>query len=469
MHRKQRGHIMSQNPSWYHPPQDPEERDAASYRETTQTSSVAGGTSLRWQDSMTTSANIWSPSHAARNESASPSSYGYSFGEDRSTSTLHRSGNDSFENDVVTSMANLSFHSQQSSLQAAANAPPYAASIPPSSSSLTSGSIPGLAGLSSGSMSGVDSRKRSSLATASLITGPPPGFVSPIQARRQDDTSYASSSRSGYGSSWQSNARRGGRRNRGQGRGHAADFQSTGSMGDSYSTSTSEALRALMNPVSSSSISTLEPAAPSFAPFDRPILPEQSLNLDDLLPIDDEDEDDEEDDFSYEDSAILPLSVSAVSNKDLSPKTKKREWLLRMNRRLNEIPIGELDPTTVPMSAVMNAWAKTKSAQGASMVEMWLNRAQQEYDAGNHRVQPTAKLYTMAGTFLVLWNIARVKKCYCSYDDLTLHCSRRMGQKWRRRRRGNTCRGHTSTHESTLSSGRPRQCQAHHWHFQCRH
>lgn len=69
-----------------------------------------------------------------------------------------------------------------------------------------------------------------------------------------------------------------------------------------------------------------------------------------------------------------------------------------MNRRLQEIPIGELDPAALPLSAVMNAWAKTKSAQGASMVEMWLNRAQQEYDAGNHRVIPTAKLYTMAGT-----------------------------------------------------------------------
>ena len=76
---------------------------------------------------------------------------------------------------------------------------------------------------------------------------------------------------------------------------------------------------------------------------------------------------------------------------------KKHEWLLRMNRKLQEIPVGDLDPATVPLSAVMNAWAKTKSAQGADMVELWLKRAQQEYDAGNRRVVPTTKMYTMAG------------------------------------------------------------------------
>jgi hypothetical protein len=79
--------------------------------------------------------------------------------------------------------------------------------------------------------------------------------------------------------------------------------------------------------------------------------------------------------------------------------TKKREWLQRMNRKLTEIPVGELDPATVPVSAVMNAWAKTKSAQGAAMVELWLKRAQEEYDSGNRRFVPTTKMYTMAGKF----------------------------------------------------------------------
>jgi hypothetical protein len=81
---------------------------------------------------------------------------------------------------------------------------------------------------------------------------------------------------------------------------------------------------------------------------------------------------------------------------------QEKEWLLRMNQRLAKIPFGELDAATMPLSMVMNTWAKTKSSEGASMVEMWLKRVQQEYDAGNHRVVPTAKMYTMAGTWL-LW------------------------------------------------------------------
>ena len=80
-----------------------------------------------------------------------------------------------------------------------------------------------------------------------------------------------------------------------------------------------------------------------------------------------------------------------------SPISKKREWLLRMNRRLADTPVGELHPSTVPISAIMNAWAKTKSAQGASMVEMWLKRAEEEANSGNTKVNPSTKMYTMAG------------------------------------------------------------------------
>jgi len=79
-----------------------------------------------------------------------------------------------------------------------------------------------------------------------------------------------------------------------------------------------------------------------------------------------------------------------------SPPSKKQDWLLRMNRKLQETPVGDLDPAVIPISAVMNSWAKSKSAQGASMVELWLLRAQQETDAGNPRVVLTNKMYTMA-------------------------------------------------------------------------
>lgn len=431
MQHKQYVGIMNQNPPWQGaPPQDLEERDApdadTAYsgfvsRETeeaqSETASGYSGRLLGWGDDTkraTTSPNIWSHP-IPRTESSSP--YGY-YG-DGSVNTFYRSTNDSFENDVVTSMASLSFQPQPnvqpsslastasrgvyghpSSLASAASTGPYgqprslasAAStgpygVPHSTSSIMSGAstIPGLVGLSSGSTNaglhqdfdGMDSRRKqpSSLATASRR--PPPGFVLPIQSSKQRDDD---SSRGGP-RSWDNRSR--GRRARGQ-----SDDYSYSSYRDGDSTATSEALRALMNPVSSASISTLEPVV--VASPEKPILPEQSLLLMEDLFSNDDDEDD--DSSSWDDSGILPSSNA----KELSPKSKKREWLLRMNRRLNEIPIGELDPVSVPLSAVMNAWAKTKSAQGAAMVEMWLNRAQQEYDCGNLRVIPTTKLYTMA-------------------------------------------------------------------------
>lgn len=87
---------------------------------------------------------------------------------------------------------------------------------------------------------------------------------------------------------------------------------------------------------------------------------------------------------------------SSVDGTTIKTQSKKKDWLLRMNRRLTEIPIGELDPSTTPISAIMNSWAKTKSCHGASMVEKWLNRAQEEFDIGNTKVVPTNKMFTMA-------------------------------------------------------------------------
>lgn len=114
--------------------------------------------------------------------------------------------------------------------------------------------------------------------------------------------------------------------------------------------------------------------------------------------------DSSEDDDSWEASLRNPYehdvsmaTATSTTTVTLSPKSKKREWLLRMTRKMQEIPVGELDPTTVPLAAVMNAWAKTKSSQGASMVEAWLKRAEQEQAAGNDAVVPTTKMYTMAG------------------------------------------------------------------------
>ena len=133
------------------------------------------------------------------------------------------------------------------------------------------------------------------------------------------------------------------------------------------------------------------------------ILPHQPPVIDDLSF----DQDSDDDDILFQYGGDDDESEGANGNHNnpyglgptSSPRSKKREWLLRMNRKLSEIAVGDLDPSTIPLPAIMNAWAKTKSAQGASMVEMWLKRAQQEYDAGNSRVVPTTKMYTMAGKF----------------------------------------------------------------------
>ncbi len=168
----------------------------------------------------------------------------------------------------------------------------------------------------------------------------------------------------------------------------------------------------------------------------RPILPHQRQQqhhyqqqslvlLDDQLILGnqfDDDDEDEDDSTSWDGSHpsglfatgstssntasrqldSLASSSTAAVGTNSSPRSKKRDWLLRMNRKLQEIPLGELDPSQVPLAAIMNAWAKTKSSQGAAMVEFWLKRAQQEYDAGNRRVVPTTKMYTMAGMCYVV-------------------------------------------------------------------
>ena len=166
----------------------------------------------------------------------------------------------------------------------------------------------------------------------------------------------------------------------------------------------SEAIRMLMNAPVSMEMSTTSSKGSALAgsrlplddlvressirtTSDRPILP----SMDDVYPLDQDDDSDDAGDSAE----IWGEDVGPHS-----PTSKKKEWLLRMNRRMQEIPIGQLDPSTLPVSAIMNAWAKTKSAQGASMVELWLRRVQDEAEAGNTKVVPNTKLFTMAGKLL---------------------------------------------------------------------
>ena len=134
--------------------------------------------------------------------------------------------------------------------------------------------------------------------------------------------------------------------------------------------------------------------------------------------FDDDTEDD--DDISFEDTGILPPSSSTVSKDHFSTHQKAGMAVAHESYVCKKCPLESWIPILSHLSAVMNAWAKTKSAQGASMVEMWLNRAQQEYDAGNHRIVPTAKLYTMAGMYHDNAMLEAESAVIDSYSHITL-------------------------------------------------
>lgn len=71
-----------------------------------------------------------------------------------------------------------------------------------------------------------------------------------------------------------------------------------------------------------------------------------------------------------------------------------RDWLLRRNEELVTTELGTLSSKGVLF--IMNAWAKTRSTEGAEMVELWLKRVEHERRLGNKRVEATKGMYTMA-------------------------------------------------------------------------
>jgi hypothetical protein len=96
---------------------------------------------------------------------------------------------------------------------------------------------------------------------------------------------------------------------------------------------------------------------------------------------------------------LQPLdSESSYSNQDGRPipVTVKEDWLLEMNEKLRHTPIGKLNPEEIPVSSIMNGWAKTKTSKGAKMVEVWLRRIKAEEYEGNPAVTLTNKMFTIA-------------------------------------------------------------------------
>jgi hypothetical protein len=141
-------------------------------------------------------------------------------------------------------------------------------------------------------------------------------------------------------------------------------------------------------PATTTSWSTLRLSTTSEATVARvapepPILP-QAPTLEDFSWGGEEEEvlDDEENEFNLD----LVLSRTDSSNSEYG----------RWHRPVPDTVVGELDPTQVPILSILHAWTKLRTVQGASMVEAWVQRMRLEYQAGNHRVPYSAKLYTMA-------------------------------------------------------------------------
>jgi hypothetical protein len=77
--------------------------------------------------------------------------------------------------------------------------------------------------------------------------------------------------------------------------------------------------------------------------------------------------------------------------------TATTDWLFHMNTILSRTEIGKLDPTKLPYREVMNNWAKTRSTEGAVIVEeLWLQRLQKEVEMGNSMIVVGKDIYTIA-------------------------------------------------------------------------
>lgn len=241
-------------------------------------------------------------------------------------------------------------------------------------SSTYSSMLPGLMGASSGST------YSTSMATASSTTGiPPPGFYQQKETSHEIENRRRPSSPPPPALKDYSNHRTVSSQPR-------YLKQSTIPSDDPSVTSTTTNT----TNTTGRTIRSYHQQAPPILPV--PVLDEQQLGGDTATETDGE--------YSYQEQ-FLEDETDTEDDDDTTKShstTKQHDWLHRMELKLDEIPIGNLDPNEIPLSAIMNAWAKTKSPEGAAMVEKLLQRARKEHANGNRKVIPTTKMYTMAGT-----------------------------------------------------------------------
>ena len=70
---------------------------------------------------------------------------------------------------------------------------------------------------------------------------------------------------------------------------------------------------------------------------------------------------------NFDEGSILPAEKGGFIvpvTPDSSPRTRKREWRLKMNRKLANIQVGDLDPNDVPIIVLMNVGEVFQACNG---------------------------------------------------------------------------------------------------------
>jgi hypothetical protein len=110
--------------------------------------------------------------------------------------------------------------------------------------------------------------------------------------------------------------------------------------------------------------------------------------------------------FTFSSYKLFPkCKLSNVRTTDALIRTEKKQFysvgfdrniLIGTNNELESTIRGKLNPKFFAISEIMNAWAKTRTTEGAVMAEMWLQRVRTEVEMGNQLVELDTDLYNTA-------------------------------------------------------------------------
>jgi len=107
-------------------------------------------------------------------------------------------------------------------------------------------------------------------------------------------------------------------------------------------------------------------------------------------------------DKSVQFTTLHAHSANDNNDKGYHQQQRRAQWRPNDNYRngvskVSRTEIGKLDTTKLPYREVMNNWAKTRSTEGAVIVEeLWLQRLQKEVEMGNSMIVVGKDIYTIA-------------------------------------------------------------------------